>query len=99
MSAGPGAPNKEIGDEWGRGNLIGCRAFGPPAMILQRLRTGGGPLRNVVVATLARRGLKVPIGDLRKGDWIEHEGRVYTVNQINSSFSGRGARNFLVRRL
>lgn len=66
-------------------------------MILRRVRVGGEPLFRSVLAVPSRRCLKVLIGDLRKGDWIKHEGRVYIVNQINSSFSGRGARNFLVR--
>lgn len=44
----------------------------------------------------ARRYLKTSIADLRKGDWIEHEGKVVVVHQVNSAFSGRGARNYLV---
>lgn len=45
---------------------------------------------------MARRGMKTNIADLRRGDWIEHEGKTFVVQQINSAHSGRGSRQFLV---
>ncbi|PJF19431.1 Elongation factor P [Paramicrosporidium saccamoebae] len=41
--------------------------------------------------SLLQRGLKVSVADLRKGDWIEHDGRVYVIHLASSTFSGRGA--------
>lgn len=43
------------------------------------------------------RGVKTAVADLRKGDWIEHEGKIVVVHQVNSSHSGRGSRQFAVR--
>lgn len=43
------------------------------------------------------RGLKTAVADLRKGDWIEHNGKVLVVQSVSSTHSGRGARSFLVR--
>lgn len=56
-----------------------------------------GPCRGRVLFSVPfQRGLKTSVADLRKGDWIDHDGKVQVVNQINSTFSGRGARNYLV---
>lgn len=43
-----------------------------------------------------RRGLKTSIADIRKGDWIECDGKVVIVAQLNSTFAGRGARHYLL---
>lgn len=45
------------------------------------------------------RGVKTAVADLRKGDWIEHEGKVLVVHQVSSSHSGRGSRQFAVRKV
>jgi hypothetical protein len=44
-----------------------------------------------------KRGLKVNVADIRKGDWIElDEGKRVIVHNLTSSHSGRGSRSFLV---
>jgi hypothetical protein len=47
---------------------------------------------------LSQRGAKTSVSDLRKGDWIDIEGRALVIQSTSSSFSGRGARQFLVSR-
>lgn len=42
------------------------------------------------------RGLKTNVGDLKKGDWIDHEGKFLVIQSVTSTHSGRGARSFLV---
>lgn len=45
---------------------------------------------------LKRRGLKLLTADLRKGDWLKHEGQYVIVQNVVSQHSGRGARTFNV---
>lgn len=48
------------------------------------------------LAPSLRRGLKTSVADIRKGDWIECDGKVVIVTQLNSTFAGRGARHYLL---
>jgi len=58
-------------------------------MLLQKIFA---PLRTGIF----QRGIRTLVPELRKGAWIEHEGRVYVVHTLTSSHSGRGARHYVL---
>lgn len=59
------------------------------------------PARHQLASLLqaaARRWIKTDVSDLRKGDYIDYNGRVMVVQLLTSIHTGRGARAFNVHR-
>lgn len=66
-------------------------------MLLGSVRLPRGISRVSRLLLPPTRGAKTCVSELRKGDWIEYEGKTFVVHQVNSSHSGRGSRQFAVR--
>lgn len=47
-----------------------------------------------MISRLLRRGLKTAVSDLKRGDWVEHNGQIFSVHSLTSTHSGRGSRSF-----
>ena len=44
-----------------------------------------------------KRSVMTDIINLRKGDYVEHNGKAMTIQNINSTHTGRGARSYTVQ--